>query len=593
MNLHQQKVSWIIAACIMAATGSIWIWLSSQPYPLVKPFLDSFFDKKGFETLNQTNFPVFGWIFRFLGLAFWTCAVVVIFWRKRAWSEFRNFVSNLPRDLVDFAKYLKPVKVNYSFFWLVVLIFVLAFYLRLKEINLPMGYDEAYTYVAFSSSTFQTTISDYHLPNNHVFHSILVYLSTHILGTAAPWAVRLPVFISGLLIVLVVYRLATKMYDRRVALISASLTAYMPVLIFYATDARGYTILTLIWLLTLWLGIYLLEFNNRFAWGVLSILSAIGFYTLPTMLFPYAAVVIWLFLSRLTKSPLGAYHSKLEFYICLLISALSTALLALLLYMPIFLRSGFQLVFENSTVSTLARTDFWPTMLSRMEEIWTEWTGGVPPVLIWLLVCGFLLSLIFEGNKIRRRFPLQWAVLLSIVIIMLARRPNTPARIWVFLVPVILIWGSAGLITLADKISQFLLKGKLLSSLVTGLVLIFLAANSAVSLPTFSEDWSTKGDHELAVLYLKERLLENDLIVVDVPLDAQIWYYSTLHGISFTHFMRELGYQRIFVIVSPRDGQSMDSVIYDRGPSREALSCDAAPLDTIGQIDIYACRLKE
>ena len=83
--------------------------------------------------------------------------------------------------------------------------------------------------MAFARSLFAAA-TDYHLPNNHVFHSILVYFSTRIFGIQ-PWAVRLPAFTAGVLLVPAAYWLAKRLYDRWTALGAALLVAWFPPLI--------------------------------------------------------------------------------------------------------------------------------------------------------------------------------------------------------------------------------------------------------------------------------------------------------------------------------------------------------------------------
>jgi hypothetical protein len=160
-------------------------------------------------------------------------------------------------------------------------------------------------------------------------------------------------------------------------------------------------------------------------------------------------------------------------------------------------------------------------------------------------------------------------------------------------VPTVLIWAAAGIVGATDMVSQLLLHGKLLSALVTGTAIFFLTVNCVLGLPTFSQSWSHKGQVELVALYLKEQLQAKDLIVVAVPDDAPLWYYTLINGISFNHFMRELSYERILVVVSLESHQTLDSVIHERGPSREALICKTdEPLVTIGSREIFECWLR-
>src|SRR3972149_965217 len=62
---------------------------------------------------------------------------------------------------------------------------------RLMLVNRLIEYDEAYTVMAFAHSPFRILVSDYHVPNNHIFHTILVRIVVLLLGSQ-PWQIRLP-----------------------------------------------------------------------------------------------------------------------------------------------------------------------------------------------------------------------------------------------------------------------------------------------------------------------------------------------------------------------------------------------------------------
>ena len=70
-----------------------------------------------------------------------------------------------------------------------------------------MRYDEAWMFLNYGSASFASAASNYSLPNNHVFHTLLVWLTTHALGDA-PWAIRLPTVVAGVFVVVATYFVA-------------------------------------------------------------------------------------------------------------------------------------------------------------------------------------------------------------------------------------------------------------------------------------------------------------------------------------------------------------------------------------------------
>jgi hypothetical protein len=84
-----------------------------------------------------------------------------------------------------------------------------------------------------------------------------------------------------------------------------------------------------------------------------------------------------------------------------------------------------------------------------------------------------------------------------------------------------------------------------------------------------------------------DQLAPQDLIIIDSPYDAAVWYYSFLYGIPQDRFDRRLPFEHLFVIVSPRDGQTLLSVLMDRGPDPATISLDARRIESFQNLDIY------
>ena len=81
--------------------------------------------------------------------------------------------------------------------------------IRLLYIQQPIRHDEAYTYLYFAAQPLGSALSDYTVPNNHLFHTFLVKVVTSVLGGSLP-AIRLAAFVTGLLVVPAVYLLTRR-----------------------------------------------------------------------------------------------------------------------------------------------------------------------------------------------------------------------------------------------------------------------------------------------------------------------------------------------------------------------------------------------
>jgi uncharacterized membrane protein len=210
--------------------------------------------------------------------------------------------------------------------------------IRWLFLSYPMRYDESYTVVAFAMRPWLNLISDYSLPNNHIFHTILVKLAMRWWGTA-PWAVRMPALLHGILCIPAGYLLARQLYGRSAALLSAGLIAVTPMMIETSTNARGYSQYILYSLVLLSLAIYLLKEANLAGWVLFILIAAAGFYTVPFMLFPLGAICLWMIVSAMQGEAAQAYGS-LAGLLKYLIAAVYALLSSQLCYIPRSFSSG-------------------------------------------------------------------------------------------------------------------------------------------------------------------------------------------------------------------------------------------------------------
>jgi hypothetical protein len=582
---------WLFAA-LPASLGIFWIILALLPYGILKPFTDSLMPDGNFNSLKPWNAEVFKVLFGLGGLVFLGLAVLT---GLRRWKLFGTFFKQLWADAGHFFASLRLCKDELGFSVTLLAIIILAIVYRLKFIYSPFHHDEAYTYVAFSRSFF-TAVTDYHLPNNHIFHSILVYFSTKIFGIQ-PWTVRLPAFMAGVLLIPATYWLAKRLYDRWTALGAVLLVAYSPMLVGYSTDARGYTLIALFTLATLTLGDIVVREKNLFAWVLISLFSALGFYTIPVMLFPFGVLFVWLFLENQAEgitvsgqpNAPGSYRTKREFIWHWLAAGFGAAFITLLLYTPVFIFTGPDKFFANGFIAPLPWRDLLETWRVRFLETWDVWTYHVHVGIIILLIAGLTLSLVFYRWLSERRIPLQLATLIWVVILLVIQRPNTWSKLWVFLEPLVFIWSTAGIFGLLQRIRWKFVRGSALAAVVIGSAILFATWQTVRLVPMLPEYWATHGDDEQMVLFVQSQLQEGDLIVVSSPDDAPVWYYSELHGIADAHFdSRNSIFVRALVLVDSAEGQTPASVIAMRGPDPAVLDVESARLlETFGKLQVF------
>jgi hypothetical protein len=112
-------------------------------------------------------------------------------------------------------------------------------------------------------------------------------------------------------------------------------------------------------------------------------------------------------------------------------------------------------------------------------------------------------------------------------------------------------------------------------------------------IPKLSGLLAQRGDVENAVLFFKKSISDTDLIVVDWPDDSSVWFYALEHGLSNIHFDKRIPFTRAWILVNPPDGQTLQSVLTDRGPDIPALDLASKRLiQNVGTRQIYRCAIK-
>ena len=298
----KSKIAWASLVVFLLLVGIGVVLFTNLQYAVLQPFMDGLAKDGQLESFSPT-------VHEKLAPLRWLGWVMILL--AGGMIAFRNLTQNGLEKTLDWIEHQgHSIRADAASLWdslydtlqneklhliLLGIVSVVVVVNSARFLSRPMIYDESYTFNIFASRPILRIISDYHLPNNHIFHSLLVHLSYSIFG-GQPWAVRLPAFIAGISLVPAGYLTARTFFDRNAAILSAGLIGFTPILINYSTNARGYSLLNLISILLLTLAAYVRKQDNRAAWGLMIILSAVCFYVLPTMLFPFGALGLWLFL---------------------------------------------------------------------------------------------------------------------------------------------------------------------------------------------------------------------------------------------------------------------------------------------------------
>jgi hypothetical protein len=516
-------------------------------------------------------------------------------WEKtKSWiqglpAQANSFLAMLGKDTHSFVEDARGEMKSLGWGGIVILagLMLIALVMRLGNLNLPLGHDEAYTYTAFASRSIWHIVSDYHLPNNHVFLSILIHITTRLLGDSI-WAIRLPTIVAGALMVPATYWFAKRLYSRETALLSAVLVAIFPVLIKYSVYARGYTFICLFTLLILALGDYVRVKENRFAWLLIVIFSALGFFTVPVMLFPFGALYIWL-LGSFAVSDIRSYEPKLIFLKYWVVSGINAAFITVVLYLPIIINNSDRF-FGNGFIAPLEWNIFPVTTWTRLRNTWFEWTDSIPLWVAILGVFGVCAALVLHKKFSKQKFPLQFAFVIWITALLIARRPDMLPRFWLFLAVPVLTWAVAGIVELLRMLPIRIGKSWSPAQTFIGVVFAFVVVQSLMVVPIIPSRWESRDGMAHVTLYLKDNVQPDDLVTATSARLPALRYYFNYYGIPKGNIRQSGSFRKAFIIVDEKKVETLATIAPQYGFGIPAIDMDTVKVVyQYEEFTVYEC----
>jgi hypothetical protein len=473
-------------------------------------------------------------------------------------------------------------------------VFLLGLLPRLLLLNRSIEYDEAYTFTQFARYPFRVIISDYSAPNNHVFHTILMRIAYLLLGDQA-WQIRLPAFLAGLLILLCAYWLGRMLYNKTVGYLAAGILASLPDFILRSVSARGYTIVVLMTLLGFCLGGYVLRKKNLFGWCLLILFCAIGFYSVPIMLYPFCVLFLWLLLSVIDLG--NRQYTWKSWTAYLFVAAVLTIGMTVLLYSPILLSPNIKYFYaSNNILHPASLGGFIQVFPSRLQSVVNEWQRYLPPAWSVVIALGLFLSFVWIWRNKKFKVPTQLAFLLGLVIVLLIQRPDSVTRIWLWIVPLLAIWSAAGIVVSLQSLPI----GKLRNILIHAIPVI-IVAGMAVNAIEFSytskiNQWGEDPVVEQVTVAILPHLTPDSYVVVNGCFDARYWFYFFNHGVPLSLFYgpkTERAFDKVIAIVYTADKagcgtEPVTETLRLYGPDASLLDMSTLkPIETIYYVTAY------
>ena len=429
----------------------------------------------------------------------------------------------------------------------------------------PMRYDEAATWIDYASQPLAKSLSDYRFPNNHLFHTLLVHVAAALFGSD-PWALRIPAFIAGILIVPLVWAAGRAVYSPSAGLIASALAATSASLTLYSTNARGYTILCCLTLLAVLVAARLPRRENSAAWAELALIGAIGIWTIPVMLYPLSGIALWLWAeARAGDTVIGprAMATRLQW------TALAMGCGAALLYLPVVARSGITLIVGNRFVRPQSRASFFAGLPEFYRAVWSDWTRGWPWWLGAVVAVGVIGATVLRGSRARRSVSLAGAALLAATVLLLVNGRIPYVRIWLYLLPLVLIATGGGLAHLWRRLGRLVPPFQRPSLSLAALVATVLAVAIGGALGTTrsrivwaADDTGTFPSAAAVANELLARAGARDRVIATAPSDLPLAYYlsPSAKGRALLAATPDSA-DRIWVVVNEAESQDVNVLL--------------------------------
>lgn len=431
--------------------------------------------------------------------------------------------------------------------WLITAIGVVG---RLLSLWQPMRYDESVTWAYFAGRSWGTIVSSYPFPNNHVLFSLLAKASS-LIAPFQPWALRLPAFVAGVAIVPLVWAVGRRVATPAVGLSGAALAAGSTTLILYSTNARGYSIVVALFLVLLLVADRIRESGRLTHWGALALVGALGFYTIPVMLYPFGVVTGWLLLAALRAD--ATQRRRLVAGVA--VTSLVAGALALALYSPIIRSAGPGALIGNRFVAPSPWVTFAADLPRHVAETLVTWTSPLPWWMFPVLLLAALFGVVRAG--LRGRPSLALAAVLWCGLLLVATHRVPFVRVWLFLLPLFYLAVARGAFRLLarTRVAAALHSPGSAIVLAASVTTLAILGNTVRS----SDDTGIFPSAADVTANLAGVLRPGDRVLAPIPTNGPLLYYFSARGLDTALLnTRPVDTRRAFLVLDPARGRTLD-----------------------------------
>ncbi|MDJ1483526.1 glycosyltransferase family 39 protein [Cytophagaceae bacterium YF14B1] len=417
--------------------------------------------------------------------------------------------------------------------WIAITVITLLSLFKLYQIiTIPISYDEAWTYLNFSSKPIFVTLTYYPAPNNHILFTLLTDIFSH-LPIPTQIALRLPNWFVLLLTGWVSLLILRDWFSSSTALVGMCLFMISYPVQLYSLQARGYLLYILLGMLAFYLTYKIITRSDIRQYQVpFIVVCVLGFYVMPSFLYVAFSCSVSILFFLLQDQTWKKWKT-------LFVSFLWIVILTVCLYLPVFLVSGVKSVYDNPYVKRYVFTEALTKLIPHLQAT-ANWLVGYFSNYSYLLLIVIVMGLVVYS--ISRKFqPLTIISLIFLVcpaVIIMFHKAIPFERTWSYCIfPVII-----GLLVLTE-----LLVTRATSTVASwtkagigSLAIIYCIWNFASTYPNiYSSDFYARqiAGKSLAKNY-RSFYIDNDYF------EVLLYYYYTTNHQPYTVDNAQVGQQR-------------------------------------------------
>ncbi len=275
----------------------------------------------------------------------------------------------------------------------------------------PITHDEATTYTRYTVCSFLNTMAGYTLPNNHILFSLIEHFFIKIPFVDLLFKFRLPSVIVSFFTWVITYRFVKKYSNENTAITVVAIVSTVYMIFQYSFFARGYSLLILFCVICLYAACNIVYNNNRLRdWTIFSISGILGFYTMPSFLYPFFTINVFILLLNRKNITKQIYFN------------LWTITGVFILYLPVIIVLGWEALSGNHFVKSLDR-GYVISQLIPFFSLGLRQIFAIPPYLLAPVLLGLVLYTIYTRKN---KTLILWLVCLITPFFLLAAHSVIP-----------------------------------------------------------------------------------------------------------------------------------------------------------------------